>query len=122
MIVVQALEKHTNKLKEKDAEIEKLLSRLEALTHAVLAAGQLPTRDLPDELIALPAGSYYTEPAGLPHFVTTKSEGGGRNVWRHRPNTANPSLSCPRAEIGCSFDQLSDGRIRACGTKSRSPD
>jgi quercetin dioxygenase-like cupin family protein len=27
------------------------------------------------KLIALPAGSYYTEPAGLPHFVTTKSDG-----------------------------------------------
>jgi len=27
------------------------------------------------KLIALPAGSYYTEPAGKPHFVTTKNEG-----------------------------------------------
>ncbi len=27
------------------------------------------------KLIALPAGSYYTEPANLPHFVATKGEG-----------------------------------------------
>ena len=25
----------------------------------------------PDKLIALPAGSFYTEPAGVPHFVST---------------------------------------------------
>ena len=27
------------------------------------------------KLNELPAGSYYTEPAGVPHFVTTKSDG-----------------------------------------------
>lgn len=27
------------------------------------------------KLIALPAGSYYTEPAGVPHFVVIKDEG-----------------------------------------------
>jgi hypothetical protein len=27
------------------------------------------------KLIALPAGSYYTEPAGVPHFVLIKDEG-----------------------------------------------
>ena len=42
------------------------------------------------KLIALPAGSYYTEPANLPHFVATKGDGavvqiGGngptRQIW-----------------------------------------
>jgi len=42
------------------------------------------------KLMALPAGSYYTEPAGLPHFVTTKSEGavvmfGGTGPTRQIP-------------------------------------
>jgi hypothetical protein len=26
-------------------------------------------------LIALPAGSYYTQPAGVPHFVLVKDDG-----------------------------------------------
>ena len=42
------------------------------------------------KLIALPAGSFYTEPANLPHFVATKGDGavvqiGGsgptRQIW-----------------------------------------
>lgn len=33
------------------------------------------TRFDESKLIALPAGSYYTEPAGVPHFVLIKDEG-----------------------------------------------
>ena len=48
------------------------------------------------KLIELPAGSYYTEPAGVPHFVTTKSEGavvmfGGTGPTRQIPVEPVPS-------------------------------
>lgn len=48
------------------------------------------------KLIELPAGSYYTELAGVPHFVTTKSDGavvmfGGTGPTRQIPIEAAPS-------------------------------
>ena len=46
MIAVQALEKQTQELKDKGQQIVKLVSRLEILTNALVAAGQLPASAL----------------------------------------------------------------------------
>ena len=43
----------------------------------------------PDKLTALPAGSFYTEPAGLPHFVSTPDGETVVQVTGTGPTTAN---------------------------------
>jgi quercetin dioxygenase-like cupin family protein len=46
------------------------------------------------KLIALPAGSFYTEPANLPHFVATKADGAVVQIGGHGPTRqiwANPA-------------------------------
>lgn len=46
MVAVQALEKRTQELKDKDQQIEHLLTRLEKLTNALLTVGYIPAGDL----------------------------------------------------------------------------
>jgi quercetin dioxygenase-like cupin family protein len=41
------------------------------------------------KLIALPAGSYYTEPANMPHFVATKDDGAVVQIGGNGPTAVN---------------------------------
>lgn len=52
MIAMPALDKRTLELKDKDQQIEKLVSRLENLTNALAAEGQLSAKGLSNAEIA----------------------------------------------------------------------